>query len=180
MCGGRAPVGTRNLSRPLCVSVYVVAAERTQHNALRYVFAGSFLFGFRAAAFWVFRQISVLLENPLEIERRARADTQTHTGALPVASLTVVRSAVRESRPCGWRSFHVCTRVSVCMGHDTGDVRETTNKLRPPPRPTSRRLVPILRSLLSPPRARAGDVSRPGVSAQPSLKPTTWARSARR
>ena len=120
---------------------------------------------------------SVLLENPLEIERRARADTQTHTGALPVASLTVVRYAVRESRPCGWRSFHVCTRVSVCMGHDTGDVRETTNKLRPPPRPTSRRLVPILRSLLSPARARAGDVSRPGVSAQPSLKPTTWARS---
>jgi hypothetical protein len=132
-------------------------------------------------AFWflLFR----LLHNPRtipSIERRARADTQTHTGALPVASLTVVRSAVRESRPCGWRSFHVCTRVSVCMGHDTGDVRETTNKLRPPPRPTSRRLVPILRSLLSPPRARAGDVSRPGVSAQPSLKPTTWARSARR
>ena len=42
----------------------------------------------------------------LEIERRARADTQTHTGALPVASLTVVRSAVRfgsrAARPCGW------------------------------------------------------------------------------
>jgi hypothetical protein len=104
MCGGRAPaLGTRNLSRPLCVSVYVVAAERTQHNALRYDLRWVFLFlpdadlfftpffGFRALFVFFF----CFLDNPRDREARPRGHADAHGS---VARCVVDRCAFRRSR----------------------------------------------------------------------------------